>query len=57
LTEIAAGITADAADDLAFSVAMLLEGASCAAQIYSGQQSANVLVKAAEAVVEAYCAG
>jgi AcrR family transcriptional regulator len=54
LTEIAADITADAAEDLAFSMAMLLEGASCAAQIFSGAQSARALVTTADAIIDAY---
>lgn len=54
LTEIATHITADKAEDLAFSLAMLLEGASCSAQIFSGAQAARALITTADAVIDAY---
>jgi len=54
LTDIAAHINADAAQDLAFALSMLLEGASCSAQIFSGAQSARALITTADAIIDTY---
>ena len=54
LLDIAADVAAEASEELAFSIVMLLEGASCSAQIFSGSQCASILIKTADSIIEAY---
>jgi AcrR family transcriptional regulator len=54
LVAIAAQTTADSAEEVALALVMLMDGAGSSAQLFPGTAAADVLLTAADAVLDAY---